>query len=129
MWLTWTVRPAENDRERPSRISAVSYERLRNIGSRLEVSDQSAVDAHQFVRFNVYNLGEQSVTVCAIALKSLSGERLTCELVPSLVIRPGARHPLMAEVTAGPVAKAADIQVEKVVGRKLWVSAQWLPRP
>jgi hypothetical protein len=81
------------------------------------------------VRFNVYNFGDQSVTLCAIALKSLGGETLTCELVPSLVVRPGARHPLLAEVTAGPVAEAVDIEVEHPLGRRLWVEAQVLPRP
>lgn len=127
-WLTWTIRPTQNDTEWLSRISVVSYDRLRSIGARLEVSEQSAVDAHQLVRFNVYNFGEQSVTVCALALRSLSGETLTCELAPSLVVRAGARHPLMVEVTTGPVGESVDIEVEHRVGQRLWVSAQLLPR-
>jgi hypothetical protein len=137
MWITWTLRPARN-RSAPlsanaaPRILMVSPQRLKSIGSRLELEiEQTAATAgpHQLVRFNVYNFGEQSVTLCAIALKSLGGETLTCELVPSLVVRPGARHPLLAEVTAGPVAEAVDVEVEHLVGRRLWVEAHMLPRP
>jgi hypothetical protein len=84
---------------------------------------------HQLVRFNVYNFGEHSVTLCAIALRSVGGEMLTCGLVPPLVVRPGARHPLLAEVTAGPVAQAVDMEVEHLVGRRRWVEAQVLPTP
>lgn len=137
MWLTWTVRAEPNDTEhlsanRAARISIVSPQRLQRIGSRLEVKIGQAGatgGAHQLVRFNVFNFGEQSVTVCAIALRSLGGETLTCELVPSLVVGPGARYPLLAEVTTGPVAEAVDIEVEQIAGQRLWVSAQVLPRP
>ena len=137
LWLTWTVRPTQNGSERLSPDTAapiliVSPQRLMSIGSRLEVQTEqtaAAGGAHQLVRFNVYNFGEQSLTLCAIALKSLSGETLSCELVPSLVVRPGTRHPFMAEVTAGPVAEGVDIEVEHLVGQRLWASAQLLPRP
>jgi hypothetical protein len=84
---------------------------------------------HQLVRFNVYNFGEQSATLCAIALTSLSGERLNWELVPRLVVRKEARHPLMFEMTAGPVAQIVDIEVGHVAGPQLWVSPQLLPSP
>jgi hypothetical protein len=137
MWITWTLRPTPNHGEpvpanAAPRILIVSPQRLRNIGSRLELeSEQTAATdrSHQLVRFNVYNFGEQSLTLCAIALRSLGGETLTCELVPSLVIRAGARHPLLTEVTAGPVAEAVDIEVEYLAGRRRWVEAQVLPRP
>ena len=131
MWLTWPVRPAKNNSERLSRISIVSYQRLRDIGSRLGVKNERPAapgGSHQLVRFNVYNFGEQAVSLCAVALKTLAGQTLSCELIPSLVVGPGARYPLLTEITTGPVAEAVDIQVEHALGHRLWVSAQPLPR-
>jgi hypothetical protein len=103
-----------------------------SIWSRLEVkSEQTAAadGAHQLVRFNVCNFGGKSVTLCAIALKSLNGDTFTCELVPSVVVQAGAHYPLIVEVTVGPVAEAVDIEVEHLVGQRLWVTAQMLPKP
>jgi hypothetical protein len=82
MWLTWTVRPTQSASERLAQdaaapISIVSYRRLMSIGSRLEVKaepTQVPMGTHQLVRFNVYNLGEASMTLCAVALKTLNGE-------------------------------------------------------
>jgi hypothetical protein len=35
----------------------------------------------------------------------------------------------MVEVTEGPVAEAVGIEVEHIVGQRLWVEAQLLPNP
>ena len=132
MWLTWTIRPVVNGSDvvvnTSGRVSSVSLQRLRELGSRLEAdSDRAATDkVHQLVRFNLYNFGEESVIVRAIALKTLRGENLSCELVPSVVVEAGARYPVMVEVTWGPVAEAADIEVD-IRGRRLWISARGLP--
>jgi hypothetical protein len=133
VWLTWTVSSAPDDTERLSanraaRISMVSPHRLMAIGSRLEVKTGQTA-AHQLVRLNVYNFGDESVTLCALALRNLDRETLACELAPALVVRPGARHPLLAEVTAGPVAEGVELEVEHSAGGRQWVSAQLLPRP
>ena len=134
MWLAWTVRPGQDGSEqfspdRAAPLSIVSIRRLMSIGPRLEAKTgtEAAAGVHELVRFNVCNFGDESVTLCAIALKSLSGETLGCELVPSVVIAPGARYPLMAEVTV-PVAEGVDIQVDHFAGQRLWVSAHMLPR-
>lgn len=134
MWLTWTIRPVVDGSDvvenMSGRISSVSLQRLRELGSRLEAnSDGAATDVkvHQLVRFNLYNFGVESVVVRAIALKTPRGENLSCELVPSVVVAAGARYPVMVEVMSGPVAEAADIEVD-LRGRRLWVSARGLPR-
>jgi hypothetical protein len=137
MWVTWTLRPTQNDTaplaaNAAPRISMVSPQRLKRIGSWIEPKSEHhdrARESHHLVRFNVYNFGNESVTLHAIALKTLDGETLTCELVPALVVRSGARHPLLAEVTSGPVAEAVEIEAEPVVGRRLWVDVRVLPRP
>jgi hypothetical protein len=129
-WLTWTVPPLESETERPNRISTVSFQRLMSIiSARREAKTAQTSAVHQLVRFNVYNFGEKSIALCAVALKTLDGDSLSCELVPSVVVRAGARYPLMVEVTEGPVAEAVNIEVEHIVGQRLWVEAPLLPKP
>jgi hypothetical protein len=133
MWLTWTIRPDLNASTRVDnpgvQMSSVSLQRLKELSSRLEVNAEgdATVQLHQLVRFNLYNFGEQSVTVDAIGLQNLRGEPLSCELVPSIVVGTGARHPVMVEVMNGPVAEAAQVAVD-VCGQRTWVRAQYLPR-
>jgi hypothetical protein len=136
MWLTWAIRSVQDGSARVTEnagadLSSVSLHRLKELGSRLDTnSDRSVTDVevHQLVRFNLYNFGEQSATVSAIALRTLRGETLSCELVPAVVVAAGARYPMMVEAMGGPVAEGADIEVD-VGRRRLWVSAQALPRP
>jgi len=135
-WLTWTVRPAVKGSEQQSAETAariVSPMHLMDIAPRLEVGATGTVPsgrAHQVIRFNVYNFGEQSVTLYAIALETVSGDRLRCEMVPRLVVGPGARYPLTVEVTTGPVVpENVTIDAENLAGQRRWLTAQFLPRP
>jgi hypothetical protein len=79
-------------------------------------------------RFNLLNLGGDPATVCAIALRG-KGEVLRCEVVPSVVVRAGARYPFALEVRTGLVSEAVDIQVENGTAERAWVSASRLPSP
>ena len=136
MWLTWAIRSVQDGSARVTGntgadLTSVSLQRLGELGLRLETSsDRSVTDVevHQLVRFNLFNFGEQPVTVIAIALTTLRGETLSCELVPAVVVAAGARYPMMVETMGGPVAEGADFEVD-VGSRRLWVSAQALPRP
>jgi hypothetical protein len=127
MWLTWTIRPIDGAKNDPI-IASVSIQRLRELAPRLQSNRHStvAVDLHQLVRFNLLNFGEQPVTVTAIALANLRGETLTCDLIPPVVVGPGARYPMSIEVTRGPVTEAVQVGVD-LDGRCHWVPAQSLP--
>ena len=133
MWLTWTIRPVQSGGDVAEHVSgpvcSVSLQRLRELASRLAANSDGVstdVTVHQLVRFNLYNFGEESVLVRAIALKTLRGESLNCELVPSVVVAAGTRYPVMVEVTRGPVVEAADIEVD-IRGLRFSVSARGLP--
>jgi hypothetical protein len=136
-WLTWTVRPVQSGvgqaRENAAiSLSIVSLQRLMELASRLQGSIEGTAASfglHQLVRFNVYNFAEEPATVCAVALKTIGGETLRCELVPSVVVQAGARYPFMFEILTGPVAEGVDMQVEQTSGQRVWVSAHCLPRP
>ena len=133
MWLAWTIRSAETSAGEPdsaaTSMSTVSLQRLMELGSRLQekLEPNAALDAHQLIRFNLYNFGEEPVAVRAVGLTNLQREGLRCELVPSVVVAPGARYPVMIETTKGPVTEAVDVEVD-VRGRRAWVSVQSLPR-
>jgi len=127
MWLTWTIRPIDGAKNDPI-IASVSIQRLGELAPRLQPHRDSTIvaDLHQLVRFNLLNFGEQPVTVSAIALANLRGDTLTCDLIPPVVLRPGARYPMSIEVTKGPVAEAVHVGVD-LDGRCHWVPAQSLP--
>src|SRR5262249_2454639 len=113
MWMTWTIRPIDDAKNAPI-IASVSIQRLRELAPRLQSHRDSriATDLHQLVRFNLLNFGEQPVTVSAIALANLRGETLTCDVIPRVVLGPGARYPMSIEVTKGPVAEAVHVGVD-----------------
>jgi hypothetical protein len=132
MWLTWAIRPdpnsAEIDPPVDSQMLSVSFQRLKELGSRLAPRAQRDVNAgHQLVRFNLYNFGEQSVVVSAMALPNARGETLHCEVAPSIVVAAGARYPMIFEVLNGPIQEVAQIAVE-MNGRRSWVATQSLPK-
>jgi len=128
LWLTWVIRP-EGDSSATRAISNVSVQRLRALTSRFQSSRELDADiqVHQLVRFNLLNFGEQSVAVSAITLTSLRGEKLSCDVVPAVVVAAGARYPFVVEVTTGPVSEAVDVEVD-VNGRRISVPTQSLPR-
>jgi hypothetical protein len=109
-------------------MSSVSFQRLKELGSRLEPGAERNVNgSHQLVRFNLYNFGEQPVVVCAIGLPNIRGETLRCEVVPSIVVAAGARYPMIVEVMNGPIQEVAQIAVD-INGQRLWVATQSLPK-
>ncbi len=87
VWHAWKVRPTQNGSERlppnaAARIFIVSPQRLMSIGSRLEVKTEqtaAAAGAHELVRFNVYNFGERSVTLCNQRRDQFATERLASQ--------------------------------------------------
>jgi hypothetical protein len=131
-WLTWAIRdeisPAGQSAFSP--IATVSHQRLTELGP---VSLQAAAapgvgfELHQLLRFNLLNLGDDPATVCAVALRTTSGAMLPCELAVPVVIRAGARYPFMLEVRSEVVSEAVDVQVERVPGDRVWISASCLP--
>lgn len=132
MWLTWAIRPdpnsAEIDPPVDSQMLSVSFQRLKELGSRLAPRAQREVNAgHQLVRFNLHNFGEQPVVVSAMELQNLRRETLHCEVVPSIVVAAGARYPMMVEVLNGPIQEVARIAVD-MDGQRLWVATQSLPK-
>src|SRR5262245_43979261 len=85
---------------RSGAASVVSIQRLMELSARLrEVTniDNCSAD-HLLLRFNLLNLSDESVTVCAIGLRSPQQERLRCEVVPSVAFESGARYPFAVEV-------------------------------
>ena len=80
----------------------------------------------QLVRVNICNIGNEPVALHAFALNSAAGETLPCELLPSVTLRPGARHPICAEVVSELVAAAIELDVERADGSRHWVRAQTL---
>ena len=81
---------------------------------------------HQLVRVNVCNIGNEPLALHAFALNSTAGETLPCELVLRVTLRPGARHPICAEVVSEVIAAAIELDVERADGSRRWVRAQTL---
>jgi hypothetical protein len=81
---------------------------------------------YQLVRVNICNIGNEPLALRAFALNSTAGETLPCELVPSVTLRPGSRHPICAEVVSQLVAAAIELDVERADGSRCWVRAQTL---
>jgi hypothetical protein len=132
MWMTWTIHGADTELSEDTRgaLSAVSLQRLKAIGPHLVDDSHSAgkqTGSHQLVRFNLYNFGEKPVSVVAIALKNLQGERLSCPLLSTVMVSAGARQPFSAEVTRGPVLLGAEVAVEDSAGQRDWISVHLLP--
>lgn len=128
MWMTWTIRGADTELADP--WAPVSLQRLKEIGPHL-VNDAhyagKQTGSHQLVRFNLYNFGEQPVSVFAIALTNLRGERLNYPLLSAVSVSAGARQPFSAEVTRGPVLLGAEVAVEDGAGQRHWISVHPLP--
>jgi hypothetical protein len=82
--------------------------------------------ASQLVRVNICNIGNEPVALHGFALSRTAGEPLPCELVPSVTLRPGARHPICAEVVSELIAEAIELDVERADGSRRWVRAQTL---
>jgi hypothetical protein len=134
-WLTWAVRSIRTEagqaREAAvSLLAVVSPQRLRDLVPLLDATAEGGADleVHHLLRFNLLNLGGDPATVCAIALRG-KGEVLRCELVPSVVVRAGARYPFALEVRTGLVSEAVDIQVESGTGERAWVFSILSPEP
>jgi hypothetical protein len=132
-WLTWAVRPIRTEagqaREAAvSLLAVVSPQRLRDLVPLLDATAEGGADleVHHLLRFNLLNLGGDPATVCAIALRG-NREVLRCEIAPSVVVRAGARYPFMLEVRAGLVSEAVEVQIERGIGERAWVSASCLP--
>ena len=81
---------------------------------------------YQLVRVNICNIGNEPLALHAFALNTTAGETLPCELVPSVTLRPGARHPICAEVVSELIAAAIELDVERTDGSRRWVRAQTL---
>ena len=128
MWRTWSIHAVEQD-DVPVTISTVAVTRLRQLEPRLHSNSELGTgrDAHQLVRFNILNLSEQPVTITAVALTTVHGERLVCDVVPPILVAPDARYPIVVEVTRGPVNEAVQVEVD-TSGQRLWVPAQFLPQ-
>jgi hypothetical protein len=134
-WLTWAVRPLQTEAGQAketavSLLAVVSPQRLKELIPLLGATADAGAElvVHHVLRFNLLNLGADPATVCAIALRG-NGEVLRCEVVPSVVVRAGARYPFMLEVRTGLVSEAVDIEVERGIGERDWVSASCLPSP
>jgi hypothetical protein len=134
-WLTWAVRPIRTEAGQAqeaavSLLAVVSPQRLMELIPLLDATAEGGADVevHHLLRFNLLNLGGDPATVCAIALRA-KGEVLRCEVVPSVVVRAGARYPFALEVRTGLVSEAVDIQVESGTAGRAWVSASRLPSP
>jgi hypothetical protein len=134
-WLTWAVRPLRTEAGQAqeaavSLLAVVSPQRLMELVPLLDATAEGGADlgVHQLLRFNLLNLGGDPATVCAIALRG-NREVLRCEVVPSVVVRAGARYPFALEVRTGLVSEDVDIQVELGTGERAWVSASCLPSP
>ncbi len=119
LWMTWTIRSVV-EKASVGPLSAVSYQRLREIGGRLR-ADPSNVpgDIHQLVRFNVLNLDALPVAITGVALTNVRGERFTCPVSPILVA-PSARYPISVEFLKGPAAVAVEVEVD-LSGVRVWV--------
>ena len=133
MWATWTISRSECESAAPTEnidvpMATVSFERVRELQPRLSTAAVAATrPAHQLVRFNLYNFGEEPVVVCGIALQNVHGDRFECTLLPSITVGAGARYPVVLEVVHGPVTEIVHAEVDDR-GRRFWVTAQTLPR-
>ena len=133
-WLSWTVRPVltgtgQTPGPVANLLSIPSLPRLLELSPRLREANENpgGLELHRLLRFNLLNLGENAVTVVAIALTNATRETVRCEVVPPVVVRAGARYPFMVEVTTGLGSEAVDIQVEDTHGERVWASAACLP--
>jgi hypothetical protein len=134
-WLTWAIRPIEVETAQPQDVTVrslltVPLQRLLALGPRLRLAvaePDGCVAGHLLLRFNLLNLGDGPTTVRAIALRSAAHEILRCEVVPSVVVRAGARYPFMLETMTGLGSEAVDVLVERAPGEHIWVSASCLP--
>jgi hypothetical protein len=131
-WLTWVVRPLDssNETESPERhpLSTVFLERLMELAPRLQERTPMSGGDHQLVRFNLLNLGSESVTVSAVALRGTAGQILHCEVVPPVVVPADVRYPFMFELRAALGSADVEVQVEQTSGQRAWVLAPSLPR-
>jgi hypothetical protein len=131
MWMTWTIRPGQDGDANPPTnnavpIAMVSWARLQELGPRLSIgTSRSGPHVHELVRFNLYNFGEQSITVCRLCLRSIRGESFECDITPPVAVSAGERYPFLAEVRFGPVAETVQVEVD-VHDRRAWVTAQRL---
>ena len=132
--FTWAVRPISTEigasEAEADPLSVVSFQRLSELRPRLQEVPEGAGrgEHHQLLRFNLLNLGDKQVTVCAIAVTSAGQEMLRCQVVPPVIVRAGARYPFMLEIRTGLGSEAVDIQVERAPDDRVWVSAAGLPR-
>jgi len=108
MWQTWPLTGPSTDREltpAPAEpcIRLVSPAGLGRMATRFAFGRATMANRDhvcQLVRVNICNIGNEPVALHAFALNSAAGETLPCELLPSVTLRPGARHPICAEVVS-----------------------------
>ena len=130
-WLSWVVEPPSGSSDEAANeghsLSTVSLERLMQLGLRLRESTPLSGSCHQLLRFNLYNLGDDPVTVSAVALSDTAGQKLQCEVVPPVVVQAGVRYPFMFELRTALGSEAVEIHVEGIYGQRAWVQAPALP--
>ena len=134
MWQTWPlIGPSIDQESTPAPVepcirlvwpAVLGRMATRFAFGRATISNRDHV--YQLVRVNICNIGNQPIALHAFALNSTAGETLPCELVPSVTLRPGARHPICAEVASALVAAAIELDVERADGSRGWVRAQTL---
>jgi hypothetical protein len=134
MWQTWPLIGPPADRELTPEavapcIRLVSPAAVGRIAARFAFGRATMANSdhvHQLVRVNVCNIGNEPIVLHAFALNRTAGATLPCELVPSVTLRPGARHPICAEVVSGLIAAAIELDVERADGSRRWARAQTL---
>src|SRR5262245_6699250 len=98
-------------------LKVVSIQRLKALAPRLQqITDRpGGGEHHELVRFNLLNLDEKPVTVCAIGLPNVSRE-MRCDVVPPVILEGGAVYPFMLETRSGFDSELVNIQVECASG-------------
>jgi hypothetical protein len=134
-WFRWTVGPdltgAIGTGDDGAPLKVVSIQRLKELAPRLQQVTEGAGRAghHELVRFNLLNLDDEPVAVCAIGLPNVSRQMLRCDVVPAVIVDGGAVYPFMLEIRSGLGLELVDIQIEPAFGDREWVFALGLPRP
>ena len=112
-------------------LKIVSIQRLKELAPRLlQVPEGAGGGEHlELVRFNLLNLDDEPVRVCAIALPNVRREMLRCDVAPAVIVDGGGIYPFMLEIRSGLGSELFNIQVERASGDREWVSALGLTSP
>lgn len=130
--FAWLVLPDsfETDSLETGIVSVPSMQRLFELALRLRsVTDVETCSAgHLLLRFNLLNLSDAAISVCAIGLRSRSQETLRCELVPHVAIGEGARYPFGVEVKSQLGSAAVEVHLQLGDEDRLWIPVADLPQ-